>query len=52
MSETKPSVSFAFSSKRKHDNVKLQHSNLLESTQESREETDYIKSVEENKING
>ncbi len=52
MAENKPSVSFGFSSKRKHDSVKLTQSKLLESAPESREETDFIKSVEENKING
>jgi len=52
MSETKPGVSFAFSSKRKHDNVKLTQSKLLDATQETREETDFIKTVEHNKING
>lgn len=52
MSETKPGVSFAFSSKKKHDNVKLTQSKLLDTTQETREETDFVKTVEHNKING
>uniref|UniRef100_A0A0P5MGM2 G patch domain and KOW motifs-containing protein n=1 Tax=Daphnia magna TaxID=35525 RepID=A0A0P5MGM2_9CRUS len=52
MSESKPGVSFGFSSKRKHDNVKLTQSKLLDSTQEIHEETDFIKTVEHNKFNG
>jgi Na+/H+ antiporter NhaC len=52
MSESKPGVSFAFSSKRKHENVKLTQSKLLDTTQETREETDFVKTVEHNKING
>lgn len=52
MSESKAGVSFGFSSKRKHDNVKLSQSMLLDSTQEIQEETDFIKTVEHNQING
>lgn len=47
--DNKPSVSFAISSKKKNDLGKYMKPDLPES---SRSETDFIQTVENNKING
>ncbi len=51
--DSKKPVSFSFSSNKKGDSLKLGSSKLRdESAQESRENTDFIRTVEDNKING